>query len=198
MGDNAQALSTPIEVLAQNLSARSPLELDLPSSAQAAVALILTPGAAASTQPVLLILRSERADDPWSGHMALPGGRRDPVDRDLCATAVREAREETGVDLADARLLGRLDDLRPIRESQRQLAVRPFVFWLAREPALHSSAEVAATLWVPLPLLRAAAGEAEVEHRGEHLRVRAYTVEGRIVWGMTQRVLAALLESMSR
>lgn len=187
-------MSTSIDTLAQRLSERQPLDLDLPVSAQAAVAVILTPCAQPGIQQLLLIRRSQRADDPWSGHMALPGGRRDPQDGDLCATAVREAREETGVELEGARLLGRLDDLRPIRQSDRLLAVRPFVYWVPHEPQLHSSDEVAATLWVPLPKLRCAAGEAQVEHRGERLRVRAFTVEDRIVWGMTQRVLASLLE----
>src|SRR5262245_28580055 len=48
---------------------------------------------------VLLIKRAKREGDPWSGHMALPGGRRDPKDASLIETAAREAREETGVDL---------------------------------------------------------------------------------------------------
>lgn len=187
-------MSSAIDILAQRLTERSPLDLDLPPSAQAAVALILAPSATPPALQVLLIQRSQRADDPWSGHMALPGGRRDLLDIDLCATAVREAREETGVELSDARLLGRLDDLRPIRQSERLLAVRPFVYWLPREPQLRCSAEVAATVWVEFPLLRSAAGEADVEHRGARLRVRTYSVDGRIVWGMTQRVLAALLE----
>ena len=185
-----------IDSLSRRLSERSPLDIDLPASAQAAVAVVLAPGQVPASQQVLLIRRAQRADDPWSGHMALPGGRRDPEDPDLVATAVREAREETGIELEPARLLGRLDDLRPIRQSERLLSVRPFVWWLPQVPELRTSEEVAATLWVALPTLRGAAGEASVEHRGANLRVSAYHVEGRVVWGMTQRVLAALLELM--
>jgi 8-oxo-dGTP pyrophosphatase MutT (NUDIX family) len=187
-------VDTLIEDLAQRLRAREPFNLELPAQAQAAVAVILTPAATPSTAQVLLILRSLRAGDPWSGHMALPGGRRDPEDGDLRDTAVREVREEIGVELGGARLLGRLDELRPIRQSARLLAVRPFVFWLPAQPELQAGAEVAATLWVPLAQLRHSAGEADVEHAAQQLRVQAFLVEGRVIWGMTQRVLAGLLE----
>ncbi|NNL85157.1 MAG: NUDIX domain-containing protein, partial [Myxococcales bacterium] len=48
---------------------------------------------------VLFIERARHPDDPWSGHMALPGGRLDPVDASLRAAAERETREEVGVEL---------------------------------------------------------------------------------------------------
>src|SRR3989442_10873051 len=78
----------------------------------------------------LFIRRAQRADDPWSGQVALPGGRRDAGDADLFATAVRETREETGIDLAGAERLGRLDDLYPRTPTLPPVVVRPFVFAL--------------------------------------------------------------------
>ena len=77
---------------------------------------------------VLLVRRSEREGDPWSGHMALPGGLAQSSDADLAQTARRETLEEVGIDLLRAELLGGLDDITPMRSSE--LAVRPFVFWL--------------------------------------------------------------------
>jgi len=163
-------------------------------SDQAAVAVILTASAERETLDLLLIQRAEFEGDPWSGHMALPGGRRDPEDVDLRATVLREAREETGVELGSARLLGRLDDLRPIRRSERALAVRPFVYWSAERPKLLLSDEVADALWVPLSSLRRSATHTSVQHRGEALHVPAFMIDRRAVWGMTQRVLAGLLD----
>jgi 8-oxo-dGTP pyrophosphatase MutT (NUDIX family) len=48
---------------------------------------------------ILFIKRAGRAGDRWSGHVALPGGRRDPPDLDDRAAAIRETREEVGLDL---------------------------------------------------------------------------------------------------
>ncbi|MCA9639821.1 MAG: NUDIX domain-containing protein, partial [Myxococcales bacterium] len=70
----------------------------------AAVAAVLRP-TDADTE-VLLIRRAEHEGDPWSGHMAFPGGRHDPTDPDLLTTARRETLEEVGLDLSRrARLL---------------------------------------------------------------------------------------------
>ena len=62
----------------------------------AAVALVLRQAPALE---LLLIKRSSSEDDPWSGQMALPGGRRDPADAGLQHTAIRETHEEVGLDL---------------------------------------------------------------------------------------------------
>ncbi|HTF90108.1 MAG TPA: CoA pyrophosphatase [Planctomycetota bacterium] len=182
-----------IELLAQHLLQRAPRELELSAKHQAALAVILTPNDETKRLDLLLIQRAERAGDPWSGHMALPGGRREPSDPDLDATAVRETREETGIDLTRARGFGALDDVQPIRQSERALVVRPFVFLTSARPALELSSEVAHALWVPLGELDHAAGEVDVDHRGGRLRVPAYRIGDRVVWGMTQRVVAGLL-----
>ena len=187
-------MSPHVELLARRLAERAPRELDAPAREEAAVAAILAPLAGENALQLLLIRRSSREHDPWSGHMALPGGRRDPGDADLRATAAREALEETGIDLAGARFLGRLDDLRPIRQSERSLSVRPFVYWAAEQPRLRPNHEVAEAFWVSVADLRSAAGDADVQHRGATLRVAAYVIDGRVIWGMTQRVIAALLE----
>lgn len=48
---------------------------------------------------VLFIKRASRVGDRWTGHVALPGGKRDPEDADDQAAAIREASEEIGLDL---------------------------------------------------------------------------------------------------
>ena len=78
-------------------------------SAHAAVAMLLTE--TGDTTKVLLVKRATREADPWSGHMAFPGGRLGHGDRDLMSTACRETREETGIDLTKCTAIGPLDAL---------------------------------------------------------------------------------------
>jgi 8-oxo-dGTP pyrophosphatase MutT (NUDIX family) len=162
---------------------------------RAAVALVLAPMTASVSSPlgVLLLRRSEREGDPWSGHMALPGGHAQPEDADLLHTARRETLEEVGIDLSAAEFLGRLDDVSPMRSSD--LLVRPFVFWLPAPESATLSPEVAEVLWVPLDALASDALRSmrEVEVRGSTLRVPAYVIDERVVWGMTFHLLERFL-----
>ncbi len=100
-----------IDTIRDNLARYESRRADTDGRIQAAVALVLVPGS--EGPELLLIKRTERDDDPWSGQMAMPGGRRDEEDHDLLQTAIRETREETSVDLGEAEVLGELDDLSP-------------------------------------------------------------------------------------
>jgi 8-oxo-dGTP pyrophosphatase MutT (NUDIX family) len=157
----------------------------------AAVAVVLVP----DPDAVLLIRRAERTGDPWSGHMALPGGRREPADADLAATAIRETAEEVGVDLLRSALLGSLDDVVPRTPTLPPIAVRPYVFGLSRRPALTPNPEVAAARWVPLDHLLHPGNyhPVRIQIRGEDREFPAYQLEDAMVWGMTERVITGLL-----
>jgi 8-oxo-dGTP pyrophosphatase MutT (NUDIX family) len=155
------------------------------------VALLLVP----DPDAILLIRRAERAGDPWSGHVGLPGGRRDPSDADLLATAIRETAEEVGCHLTPADLLGTLDDVWPQTPLPRVVIVRPAIFALPSRPQLTLSAEVAEAFWVPLETLRApdVYREALVQLRGEMRRFPAYHLKDALVWGLTERVLTPVV-----
>ena len=157
----------------------------------AAVAVILAP----DPDALLLIRRAERSGDPWSGHMALPGGRQEPAEPDLFATAVRETDEEVGLDLRARHLLGTLDDVVPRTPVLPPVAVRPYVFALGGRPDLSLNPEVAAAHWVPVDLLLHADtyDSVHLEIRGESRVVAAYRLEDSIVWGMTERIVSSLL-----
>jgi 8-oxo-dGTP pyrophosphatase MutT (NUDIX family) len=175
------------------------------STRYAAVAAILRPGGHEGPE-VLLIRRSERPSDPWSGHMAFPGGRHEPGDVDLRATAARETLEEVGLDLVrHGELLGRLDDAIPggARTMLTGLVVKPFVWKVDEVPALvPNGVEVDEIHWAPIvPMLR---GERDTHHdyvwKGQPMRFPGFQVgegEGaRVVWGMTHRMLQTLFERL--
>jgi 8-oxo-dGTP pyrophosphatase MutT (NUDIX family) len=148
---------------------------------------------------LLLIRRAERAGDPWSGHMAFPGGGHEASDADLRATAIRETIEEIGLRLPDhAREIGTLDDVRATaRGTVTGLVVTPFVFVLRGTPLLTTSAEVAEIHWAPLgPMFRGErAATIEYPWQGQILRLPGFRVDApegeRIVWGLTHKMLSA-------
>ena len=163
----------------------------------AAIALVLRPGAAGAPE-LLMIKRAEAERDPWSGHVACPGGRMEPGDHDLEQTAVRETWEETGVDLArDGRVLGALDDISPRTPVLPPIVVRPFVAVVRPEVEIVQSSEVAEAFWVPLAALRERAswGTGLVTVRGHGEReVNVFRHGDYTVWGLTERVLRQFLE----
>ena len=161
---------------------------------RAAVAVVLRHTAENGVE-LLLIKRSDREDDPWSGQIALPGGRRDPTDATLQDTAVRETLEETGIDLArDGVVLGMLDELRPRTPVLPSIIVTPFVAAVRADVPIVTSDEVALAFWVALASLTdpTVAVESEVTARGTTWRVPSYLLGGHIVWGMTERILRNL------
>jgi len=165
-----------------------------PGASPAAVALILLEGP--QGLETLLIRRAERADDPWSGQVALPGGRRDPTDADLLGTAIRETREETGVELSAAERLGVLDDLYPRTSTLPPVVVRPFVFALASRPTLVPGVEAARVFWLPLARLtqRGVRRDLTLAVRGVERTFPAYVIEETVIWGMTERILTPFLK----
>lgn len=145
---------------------------------------------------VLLMRRADRPGDPWSGQVALPGGRHEPGDPDLRATAVRETAEELAVDLgAGARFLGRLPAQHPYAAGPAGVEVTPFVFTAEAAPAPRLGAEAAAAFWLPLPL--AAAGHLDGTYTWPGppgpVRFPCWQWQGFTVWGLTLRILGDLL-----
>lgn len=146
---------------------------------------------------VLLMKRAERRNDLWSGHISMPGGREAGGDPDLRATAVRETREEVGVDLDQgARLIGRLQPVRAVARGRMEpMIIAPFVFVQTGPVELALGHEAQEAFWLPLD--RAATGELSGEYvyelGPETLRLPCWRYQGHVVWGLTHRMLDDLL-----
>lgn len=184
-----------IRVLHAALEQRRPRLLDsTETDARASVSLLIRP--APEDLEILLIQRAISESDPWSGHMALPGGRRDGEEGSL-ETAIRETREEVGVDLDErGMLIGRLDDVQPDRGGPR-IAVSPFVFAVPVETILRPDPrEVASAVWIPVRHLADPASAAEHLHilpGGNRLRFPALMYDDYLIWGLTHRMLIQFL-----
>ena len=184
-----------IGLIRDRVGAHRPVEDRTDQARAAAVAIVLR--AEANDVAVLFIKRADYALDPWSGQVAFPGGRQEVGDADLVETAFRETHEEIGVDLrAHAQLLGQLDDLHSRNVELPNVFVRPFVLAVNDLPPFQLSREVAEAFWVPLSHLRSERSwrETTVTARGLIFQVRACDFGGRIIWGMTERIVSQLLD----
>ena len=147
---------------------------------------------------ILMIKRAEREGDPWSGHMAFPGGRMDKADAHGFAVAVRETEEEVGLTLgARDQCIGRLSDIitRPKR-GPFGMTVTPFVFRLEREVRFNPNEEVAEVVWVPLEFLLDADNRETMKwkYKGVTMPLPCYMFEGRRIWGLSLVMLDELMD----
>ena len=167
---------------------------------QAAVAAVFKPGRLDTE--LLFIERATREGDPWSGHMAFPGGRSEDGDRDSFHTAERETVEELGLDLDPAGRLGSLTDVEGGRATNRLLTVSGHCYWWPESgyPPLEPNEEVADALWVPL---------SDLLDRGRYIDYwyppSGSTFPGiqldddsKVIWGLTLRFLADLFGRLDR
>lgn len=185
-----------MDTVRRRLRARRAHRVGDPRVARAAVAMVLAEGG--NDAELLLIHRATRDADPWSGHMAFPGGRRDPGDADIVATAVRETREEVGLDLTNGgEVLGRLDELRAVaRHRPLDLVITPIVFRLPAKAGLRlDPREVASAIWVPLRFFcePEATGIYRRTLDGVESEYPCYEYEGYQIWGLTYRILEGFL-----
>ena len=160
-----------------------------PPDYSAAVLALLRPSSRG--METLFIRRAERETDPWSGQVAFPGGRRDPTDSDSRETALREAREEVGLDgstLVSAPY--HLVTLRP--GNHREMRVSAYLAVLADDGqglAPRSPQEVAEVFWAPLPELEPHSTP-PAALRGRWPDYPGFLFEGRWIWGFSARVLS--------
>jgi 8-oxo-dGTP pyrophosphatase MutT (NUDIX family) len=163
--------------------------MDTSETPDAAVAVVQ---AMCPEESVLLIRRSHRADDPWSGHWSFPGGRFQKGDSDLLDTALRELYEEVGVRLERGQLSSALAPRHAGQHYGRLIMVAPYLFRLNDTcPTLIDEREAAEALWFPLALLRDPSSHKRnvVPGLPGGRKVSGIELNGAPLWGFTYRVL---------
>ena len=162
---------------------------------EAAVALLIRPR---DQLELLMIKRAIHERDPWSGHMALPGGRRAAGDAELIDTAIRETSEEVGITLGrDRDFVAALDEVGPRTPRLPPIIISPFVFAVAPDAtATIDAREVEAAIWMPLAALRDenAASEILIELEGSPRAFPSLQYGEYVIWGLTHRILTQFLD----
>jgi 8-oxo-dGTP diphosphatase len=173
-----------VEKLSRVLKRMSEVE-----DADAAIALLLKP--VDEDLDVLFVKRVANPNDPWSGQMALPGGKRDAKDQNLKQTIVRETLEEININLLDrCRFLG---VMKALRSTQRpEMKILPFVILLEHEPKIELNEELDEFIWISLEELVQHKGAAEFSF-GE---VPAYVVGNIVIWGLTYRIVEKFFHNL--
>jgi 8-oxo-dGTP pyrophosphatase MutT (NUDIX family) len=179
-----------VDSLSERLTRSEPAPLVPRESAGVAVVFRVLEG----EEQVLLIRRAERKDDPWSGQIAFPGGMANRTDKSFEETARRETAEEVGIDLSGTAVF--LGYMREIKARTREIIVVPSVFKLEKPVDIAMSGEVASYEWVPLSkLARKEARSKYVHRRGEEeFAFPSLVHEDLIVWGLTERILSAIMD----
>ena len=157
-------------------------------------AAVLVPLYLRDDEPYVVLTKRREDLRRHAGEISFPGGRQDPGDADLCATALREAHEEIGLDPSGVDLVGALQ---PTPTIATGYAVYPFVGLI--EPGTTwrpAEAEVAAVLELGLGELRAGYGRRTLLRRGVPFRTDTYVVGDDLVWGATARMLADLFDRL--
>ena len=143
--------------------------------------------------PALLFIKRAEDLSNHPGQMSFPGGRREPEDGTLEATAKREGNEEVGLLPEELSIVGRLDDIRTVSE----FSVRPFVARVPDREYRPGDNEVAEVAVLPIAALtdreNYESERRDHPHYGE-IRLHFFHVGGYTVWGATANMLVQLLE----
>jgi 8-oxo-dGTP pyrophosphatase MutT (NUDIX family) len=192
-----------IEEIRSALARYAPALAGRASDRHASVALVLREDRVRGAE-ILFIERAEKEGDPWSGHMAFPGGRVDLPHESPEAAAVRETLEEVGLSLAGGERLGRLDDLEG-RHAGRSvgMVISGFVYHLPEPGALVMQAsEVREAFWVPVRDLVEPTRQVRRSFHGtgtfEFPGIVVGEPDRHVVWGLTYRFLEVFFRALGR
>ena len=158
-------------------------------------AAVLVPLFLRDDEPHVVLTRRRGDLRRHAGEISFPGGRQDPEDADLCATALREADEEIGLDPDGVELVGALQ---PTPTIATGYAIYPFVGLIEPgTPWRPAEAEVDEVLELSLAALRDGYDRRRILRRGVPFRTDTYLVGEHLVWGATARILGDLLDRLA-
>lgn len=154
-------------------------------------AAVLVPIHERDDEPHVVLTRRHAGLRHHAGEISFPGGRKDPGDRTLLDTALREAEEEIGLRREAVALAGALT---PTSTFVTNYLIHPFVGTLMPGQSWSASPrEVEEVIELPLRELAGSLTRTELTRRGFTFETNAYVLSGHLIWGATARILEDLL-----
>lgn len=142
----------------------------------------------------LLLRRTSNPGDPWSGHFAFPGGRREEVDSSLLDTCTRETYEETGISLPEGAVRGVLPPSLAGARVNSPILVQPYIFHLEERPQLElAEEEIQSYSWLPARDFQNMNLHVEAEVL-PNMYFPAFPIDDYYLWGFTYGLLKNLLD----
>jgi 8-oxo-dGTP pyrophosphatase MutT (NUDIX family) len=191
-----------VDEIEVRLAAVSPRIDTKPARTSASVALVIRE--ADSDLEALFIRRAEHDEDPWSGHLAFPGGRIDATDANARRAAERETIEELGIDLTDGstvRPIGQLSDVLGHAES---ICVSAYVYGISGDPDLRPNHEVLEAFWTPLHYCTDPRRQAVREFSYRDVSMPLPTIRllederAPVLWGITYKFMDEFMSAIGR
>jgi 8-oxo-dGTP pyrophosphatase MutT (NUDIX family) len=186
---------TLFDVLEARLASRPPRAFDLPGLVLREAA-VLVPLLLREGTPHILFTKRPSTLRHHAGQYSFPGGSRDPEDPTPLYTALRETREELGIDVSGVRVLGALDEV----PTTTEFRIHPFVGVIPAGLEYRPNPdEVEFILEVPLEHLMDPSFRRTERHRlrGVEYELDFYTYGSHVIWGATGRILRDLLRLAS-
>ncbi|MGI0073150.1 MAG: NUDIX hydrolase [Nitrosotalea sp.] len=145
-------------------------------------------------EPTIIMTKRPNTMNHHAGEVSFPGGRWDSQDEDLLDTAIRETREEIGIDISRNQITGQL---KPVTTLNSGFTISPFITIQDKISLLAPNSEIESILEIPLiPLLKTMNDDKDPTHKSIQ-EMYTFTFQNHLIWGASARILKQILAILS-
>jgi 8-oxo-dGTP pyrophosphatase MutT (NUDIX family) len=146
-------------------------------------------------EPIVIMTKRPITMNYHAGEISFPGGGWDSqYDKDFLDTAIRETREEIGIDIFRNQVIGQL---KPVNTLNSGFTITPFITIQDKVQSLNSNSEIESILEIPLiPLLKTMAEDKDPTHKSLQ-EMYTFTFQNHLIWGASARILKQMLAILS-
>jgi 8-oxo-dGTP pyrophosphatase MutT (NUDIX family) len=145
-------------------------------------------------EPTIIMTKRPNTMNQHAGEISFPGGRWDGQNEDLLDTAIRETREEIGIDISRNQITGQL---KPVTTLNSGFTISPFITIQDKISLLVPNSEIESILEIPLiPLLKTMNEDKDPNHKSIQ-EMYTFTFQNHLIWGASARMLKQILAILS-